>query len=328
MNILTKLCVAAMLPVGFTCITNTPLPTPAAKVNITTNQTDTTYGPAKLFDAGTQPVMVSKQFEFTEGPASDKKGNVHFTDQPNNAIWVYHTNGQLTRFSAETGRSNGMFFNKKGDLITCADDRSELWSFDAKGRSHTILLKDVDGKRLNGPNDLWIDLKGGIYFTDPYYQRNYWTRKQSELDGEKTYYLALGSTKAVIATSALKKPNGIAGTSDGKHLFVADIGAGKTYKFNIGINGELIDQQLFAHMGSDGMTLDDEGNVYLTGNKGVTILDPQGQKIGLIRINEPWTANVCFGGKNRNVLFITASKAVYTFEMKVKGAAKNAGWGR
>jgi gluconolactonase len=77
-------------------------------------------------------------------------------------------------------------------------------------------------------------------------------------------------------------------------------------------------------MGSDGMTLDEQGNVYLTGNKGVTIFNPEGVKIGLVAIPEPWTANVCFGGKNKDMLFITASTAVYTFQMKVKGSNKNA----
>src|SRR5205814_6827125 len=121
------------------------------------------------------------------------------------------------------------------------------------------------------------------------------------------------------AADDLKQPNGIIGTPDGKTLYVADIGAKKTYRYTIKDDGSLADKQLFCEQGSDGMTLDNQGNVYLTG-KGVTVYDKQGKKIHQIDINEPWTANVSFGGKDRDTLFITASKAVYTLKMTDKGA--------
>src|SRR6202012_4756221 len=116
----------------------------------------------------------------------------------------------------------------------------------------------------------------------------------------------------------MHQPNGIVGTPDGKYLYIADIGANKTYKYAINQDGSLTNKQLFVNQGSDGMTLDAEGNVYLTG-KGVTIYNPAGVKIGHIDINEPWTANLCFGGKNKDLLFITASTAIYTVKMNVKG---------
>ncbi|UEG55274.1 SMP-30/gluconolactonase/LRE family protein [Mucilaginibacter daejeonensis] len=324
MRTLVKLSLIATIPLAISILQLTTRSVPAAKVSIIASQSDSTYGPANLIAPGTKPVMISKQFEFTEGPAADAKGNVYFTDQPNSTIWKYGTDGKLSLFTDKAGRSNGTFFDAKGHLVTCADDQGELWRFDATGRQHETLLTGVDGKRLNGPNDLWMDARGGIYFTDPYYQRNYWTRTTSALDGEKVYYLPAGRHEPIVASSALLKPNGIAGSRDGKYLFVADIKAGKTYRFTIGTKGELTDQQLFTKMGSDGMTLDDEGNVYLTGGKGVTIFDPQGNKLGLIRIEEPWTGNVCFGGPDRRTLFITASKAIYTVNMKVKGSTKNA----
>ena len=319
MNILNKLCLAALLPLS--AFHGNHLRNNHAKVIIPMQ--DTTYNTANLFDAATKPQLISKQYAFTEGPAADNSGNVFFTDQPNNAIWKYGVDGKLSLFSNQTGRSNGMYFDKKGNLLTCADEQNQIWSFTADGQKHKVLLTDINGRRFNGPNDLWIDGKGGIYFTDPYYQRDYWTRKQTELDGEKVYYLPAGKTQAIVVTNKLQKPNGIAGTPDGKYLFVADIEANKTYKFTIGKDGMLTNQQLFTEKGSDGMTLDEEGNVYLSGN-GITIFNPQGVKIGWIAIPEPWTANVCFGGKNRDILFITASKAVYTFQMKVKGSSKNA----
>jgi gluconolactonase len=323
MNYITKMCLTAILPLSMATIINIGT-SPRAKLTISTNQMDTiTHGPENLFDPQTKPQLISKQFAFTEGPAADNQGNVFFTDQPNNTIWKFGNDGKLTLFAEGKGRSNGMYFDKNGNLLTCADEQNQIWSISPDGKAEKILLKDFNGKKFNGPNDLWVDGRGGIYFTDPYYQRDYWTRKHPEIESEKVYYLPPGQTQAIMVSDKLKKPNGIAGTRNGKYLYVADIEGDKTYRFTIGANGTLIEQQLFTAKGSDGMTLDDEGNVYLTG-KGVTIFNPKGEKIGWIDIPEPWTANLCFGGKNRDVLFITASKAVYTFQMKVKGGSKNA----
>ncbi|TDO22421.1 SMP-30/gluconolactonase/LRE family protein [Pedobacter duraquae] len=262
--------------------------------------------------------LISKQFSFTEGPASDKNGNVFFTDQPNNKIWKYDTSGNLSVFMERAGRSNGTYFDRKGNLVTCADENQQLWSIDPKGKV-TVLVSDLGGKHLNGPNDLWIDPKGGIYITDPYYQRDYWTRKASELDGQKVYYLPKGKKNLVLVTDSLKKPNGIVGTPDGKTLYIADIGASRIYKFSIQKDGKLSDMRIFINQGADGITLDEMGNLYLSG-KGVTIFNPAGQQIGHIDVPEPWTANLCFGGKDKNELFITASTALYKIPMRVKGA--------
>jgi len=272
---------------------------------------------AALYNAGTKAVLIAKQFAFTEGPAVDKKGNVFFTDQPNNKIWKYGTDGKLSVFVDSAGRSNGMDFDSKGNLISCADGKNELWSISPKGKIE-ILLTGYKGQIFNGPNDVWVRPDGGLYITDPYYQRDYWTHKKPELDGQKLYYLPKGKHEAVIVDDEFVRPNGIVGTANGKHLFVADIGDNKTYRYDINKDGSLTNKILFTAMGSDGMTIDELGDIYLTG-KGVTIFNPKGEKIGHIDIDEPWTANICFSGKNRDVLFITASKAVYTFQMKVKG---------
>ncbi|MFN8357902.1 MAG: SMP-30/gluconolactonase/LRE family protein [Spirosomataceae bacterium] len=262
-------------------------------------------------------VQVSKQFSFTEGPAVDKKGNIYFTDQPNDRIWKYDTDGKLSLFMEKTGRSNGLYVDKKGRILSCADEKNEILAI-SPNKEVTVLLSGYEGKKFNGPNDLWPDAKGGIFFTDPFYARDYWTRKQSEMDGQKVYYLPKGATKPIVVESELQQPNGIVGTPDGKYLFVADIRANKTYKYQINADGTLSNKQLFAPLGSDGITLDNEGNLYLTG-RGVTVFDASGTKIGNISVPSRWTANVCFGGKDRRTLFITATDAVYTLQMQVKG---------
>lgn len=267
---------------------------------------------------GSVPVLVSSEFLFTEGPAVDAEGNVYFTDQPNDKIMKWSTDGSLSVFMEGAGRSNGLFIDKNGNLIACADLNNQLWMID-KSKNVSVLVKDFEGKKLNGPNDLWIDPQGGIYFTDPFYKRDYWTRTEKEIEDENVYYLSPDRKKLTIAASELMQPNGIIGTPDGKKLYVADIKGRKTYSFVIEKDGTLTDKKLFTDMGSDGMTVDGKGNVYLTG-KGVTVFNSKGEKIETIAIDAPWTANVCFGGKDRKTLFVTASKSVFTVKMKVKGA--------
>jgi len=261
---------------------------------------------------------ISSQFSFTEGASVDKKGNVFFTDQPNDKIWKYDLDGKLSVFMDKTGRSNGTYFDHKGNLLTCADENNEIWSIDPK-RKVTVILKDFEGHHFNGPNDLWEDLKGGIYFTDPYYQRPYWKRTEPEIKGEKVYYLPKGKKKAFVVADDLLQPNGIVGTTDGKFLYVADIKDDKTYEYKINADGSLADKRLFCSQGSDGMTLDNRGNVYLTGTVGVTVYNMKGEKIKVIEVPSKWTANLCFGGRKKNILFITASESVYTMEMSVHG---------
>lgn len=263
------------------------------------------------------PVKISGQFAFTEGATVDRKGNVYFTDQPNNKIWKYGLDGKLVVFMDSAGRSNGMYFDKKGNLISCADEKDELISI-APDKRITVLVSNITGHRMNGPNDCWVAPNGDIYFTDPYYQRDYWTRTSSEMDGEKVYRLPKGADKPVLAADSLKRPNGIVGTPDGKTLYIADIGAGKTYKYRIAKDGSLTGREMFVPQGSDGMTLDERGNLYLTGD-GVTVYDVEGGKIAHIPVPAKWTANLCFGGKDKRTLFITASESLFMLPMRVRG---------
>ncbi|MEO6730940.1 MAG: SMP-30/gluconolactonase/LRE family protein [Ferruginibacter sp.] len=262
-------------------------------------------------------VQVSNQFKFTEGPAVDKKGNIFFTDQPNDKIWKYDLEGKLSVFMDKTYRSNGLYFDKKGRIIACADEKNQLLAI-SPTQQVEILVNEFDGHRLNGPNDLWIDKKGGIYFTDPYYQRDYWERKKPDLKNQNVYYLTKANKNVFIADSLLMQPNGIVGTPDGKTLYVADIRANKTYKYQINEDGTLSNRQLFVSLGSDGMTLDNAGNLYLSG-KGVTVFNNAGILIGNIPVPSKWVGNICFGGKDRSILFITASESVYTLQMQVRG---------
>ncbi len=276
-----------------------------------------TDGNDPLFAPGSEPKLISDQFAFTEGPAADKKGNVFFTDQPNDRIWKFDTDNKLSLFMEKTGRSNGMYFDNKGNLISCADENNELWCISPKKKVR-VLVTGYNGERLNGPNDVWVHPNGDMYFTDPHYERPYWKKGLEFIKKQNVYFLPEGKKEPLIADDNLVQPNGIVGTPDGKTLYVADIADNKTYKYEIGADGKLQNRQLFCQKGSDGMTIDEKGNIYLTGD-GVTVFNPEGTQIAHIKLPAKWTANLCFSGKNNNVLFITASKGVYVMEMLVKG---------
>lgn len=264
------------------------------------------------------PTLVSDQFSFTEGPAADKEGNIYFTDQPNNKIWKYDINGKLSLFMEGTRRSNGMFFDENGNLVSCADEQNQLVAINP-AKKISVLINDFKGQNFNGPNDVWVNpTNGDMYFTDPFYKRDYWKEGHTHMKEERVYYLGKNKSAAIIVDDLIKKPNGIVGTADGKKLFVADIGDNKTYSYQINDDGMLTDRELFVNQGSDGMTIDQNGNIYLTG-KGVTVYNPKGEKIQHFDIPEEWTGNICFGGKHRTILFITASKSIYVLHMNVKG---------
>lgn len=271
-----------------------------------------------LIAPGAKVEKLADGFKFTEGPAADAAGNVYFTDQPNDRILKWSVDGELSAFLEPCGRSNGLYFDSRGQLWACADANNELWSINPQGK-HTVVVKDYDGKLLNGPNDLWIRPDGGIYFTDPFYQRAYWNRGPKEQDVQGVYYLSPDRQKMVRVADDLTQPNGVIGTPDGKQLYVADIGVKKTFVYAIQPDGSLTDKRLFCEMGSDGMTIDERGNVYLTG-KGVTVFDPSGRQVDQIPVPEGWTANVCFGGPDHRTLFVTASRGLYGLRMQVRGA--------
>jgi gluconolactonase len=258
-------------------------------------------------------------FEFTEGPTCDAAGNVFFTDQPSDRILKWSVEGKLSTFLHPAGRANGMCFDARGHLIACADEKTALWSIAPDGRI-TVILSEYGGRPLNGPNDVWVRPDGALYFTDPFYDRPWWTHHAMPQEGQHVYFLSADRQRLARVADDLTKPNGITGTPDGQTLYVADIGAGKTYRYDVSPDGSLGGKRLVIDHGSDGMTLDNEGNLYLTGD-GVLVFDHAGHQIEHIRIpNERWTGNVSFGGRDRQTLFITASTGLYAIRMRVKGA--------
>ena len=271
-----------------------------------------------LIAPGAKLEKLSGGFKFTEGPTCDKDGNVFFTDQPNNRIMKWSVDGKLSTFLEPSGRSNGMMFDRDGNLISCADEDNELWNIAPDG-THTVIAKGFEGNRLGGPNDIWIAPNGGYYLSDPLYKRSWWKHTDGWGTVRGVYLLAPGTKELKLVAADLTQPNGITGTPDGKLLYVSDINAKKCYRFDIQADGSLAGKTRFYEINSDGMTIDEKGNIYFSNQDGVTVVDPSGKKLGSIPTGEKWTANVSFGGADHKTLFVTASENLYAFQMNVRG---------
>lgn len=269
-----------------------------------------------LIAKGAKVTKAGGGYSFTEGPSVAPDGRVFFTDQPNDKIDIWSEDGTITTFMQPCERSNGTYFNKKGELVACADLHNRLVAITLDKQQRT-LAENFNGKPLNAPNDLWIAPNGGIYLTDPYYHRDYWEAGHKEVQDVRGVYYLSPDGKLSRVIDDFKQPNGLIGTPDGKILYVSDINDDKIWKYSINANGTLSNKTFFAPEGSDGMTIDNLGNVYLT-NKTVSVFNPKGENIAKIQIPEQ-PSNVCFGAKKRDILFITARTSVYTLKMKVKG---------
>ena len=263
-------------------------------------------------------ILISDQFKFTEGPTADTDGNVLFTDQPNDQIvrYDFKTN-TISTWLKPAGRSNGLFYASERRLIACADNQNELWEINPSSKEKRVLAKTYQGRNFGGPNDCWVDHDGAIYFTDPLYQRPYWSQ-EIPADHPRGVYQVTNNGKITLVASDLIQPNGIIGDPKQRILYVADINAGKTYRYRIAEDGTLQDKTLFCQLGSDGMTIDRKGNVYLTG-RGVTVFNSQGEKITNIPVPRGWTANVTFAGPDRRHLFITAGDSVFLLKTEMQG---------
>lgn len=298
-------------------------------------------------------VTIQSGFGFTEGPAVDKRGNVFFTDQPNDKIYKWDAmSGNVTLFLTGTGRANGMEFDEDGNLITCSDMHGEVWKIRPNG-SHEVLVNNYNGKLLNGPNDVWINHQtGGMYFTDPIFPRDYWDnsdpRKQnwepthSEQaavgKGGHVYYLARGSHHLVRVTTmagwnADSWPNGVVGTPDGRKLYInqwSSDGSGGIFVFDIRRDGTLSNMRSFVAGQNfcDGMSMDERGNIYVSTDQGVKVYNPNGTNILTIPTGGGVSNNV-FAGRDQKTLFITGGAAgdpgpikIFSQKMNVRGVEK------
>jgi len=217
-----------------------------------------------------QSELLLDGFGFTEGPVVDNKGNLYFTDIPESRIYVYY-NDKLDIFLENSGGANGLYFDTNNNIIACAGKARQVISISPAGEI-VVIASEYEGKKLNSPNDLWVDPQGGIYFTDP----RYGDREDLEQDGMHVYYVS-PDKNIVRVTKDLVRPNGIIGTPDGKILYIIDQGVEKTYRYRIKKNGQLGGKNVFADYGTDGMSIDNEGNIYITNGKNIDLYNNSGE---------------------------------------------------
>jgi gluconolactonase len=266
-------------------------------------------------------VKLHTGFKFTEGPAADRKGNVYFSDIPNEKIYKVDLKGKLTLFRDKTNRANGLMVNAKGEIVAC-EMAGQVVAYSPDGKERRVLAGKHDGKRFNAPNDLVIDKQGGIYFTDPAFGA------PRPLPQGKTavYYLSPdGKTTRLI--DDLPNPNGVILSPDEKTLYVIPTGQADMMSYPVESPGKIGKGKVFCTLrqpkgrkntGGDGLTVDIKGNLYITSGLGLQVFDPAGKYLGLIKVPEG-PANVTFGGADFKTLYVTARTSLYTIPMEVAG---------
>lgn len=276
-------------------------------------------GQAVVVDPYAPVRTLHEGFAFTEGPAPGPRGDIYFSDIPNERIHRYDvSSGKLTVHREGSGRANGLMFGPSGALLACEGGSRRL-TRQALGGEVSVLADAFDGKKLNSPNDLALDGKGGIYFTDP----RYGDRGDMEMEVEGVYYVPRrGEIVRVIGD--MVRPNGLVLSLDRRTLFVADNGAKTIWKYDVNQDGSLANGSLWVDMardcngGGDGMTIDERGNIYCAGAGAVWVWNPSGELLTSIRPPES-PANCVFGGPDGKTLFITARKGFFSVKMNVAG---------
>ncbi len=284
---------------------------------------------------------------FTEGPAVDLEGNVYFSDIKNDRIMKFSAAGELDVFRAEAGRANGNIFDREGRLVTCEGaefgpgGRRRMTRTDMKTGEVEVLTERYEGKRYNSPNDVCIDSRGNIFFTDP----RYGDQSGLEMDVQGVYRIdTQGNVLRILGADDVEKPNGLAVTPDDRTLYVIDAndkagGNRKIWAFDLDPElgtprGRRLVYDFGTGRGGDGMRIDMQGNLWVAaginvsrGNPGerlevpagVYVISPTGELRGRIPIPEDLVTNLTFGPPDLKTLFITAGRNLYRMRINVSG---------
>ena len=291
-------------------------------------------------------VSVPARLALLEGPAVDAAGNLYFSDIFDSRIHRMTSEGVVSVFRADSGRTNGNTFDARGRLISCEGaeqgpgGRRRIVRTDLETGAVEVLTERFEGRRYNSPNDVCVDHLGRIWFTDPFYGDD---RSELELDAEAVYRIEVdGRVTRILSQPEVERPNGLAITPDGTTLYLVDShprpgGNRKVWAFEVGADGRLGGRRLVFDFGrgrgGDGLRLDVQGNLWVAGGigfprtsgettdvpPGVYVLTPEGRLLGRVPIPEDLVTNLAFGGPNRTTLHVTAGKSIYRIETAVPG---------
>lgn len=259
-------------------------------------------------------------FEFTEGPAVDGAGNLYFTDIPNQRIHKLDAQSQLSVFAEKSGYCNGLMV--VGDRLLACEMDGKLKEYKLSDGSQTSLAEQFEGKRFNAPNDLVIDRTGGIYFTDPRFR----APEKLPQGKEAVYYRAADGTVTRLVDDR-QAPNGIILSPDESVLYVVPSMEKQVWAYPVDSPGKVGKGKVLCELqqspgqdnsGGDGLTVDTQGNLYITSTLGLQVVNPEGKVLGIIAIPEQ-PANVTFGGPEYRTLYVTARKSIYAIPTEAIG---------
>jgi gluconolactonase len=265
--------------------------------------------------------LVQEGFVFTEGALGAADGGLFFSDlQTGDKTYHMDPSGKISVYREHSRGTNGLAFNRAGELLGAEGDGKRISKIGAGGAVST-LTEGIAGMPLMAPNDLIVDAKGGVYFTDP--------GPRPVVAGRKAYvyYLPAGAKEPRVIDDGITRPNGLTLTADGKTLIVDDTVGETVFAFDVQADGSVKNKRAFAHMhdveagkesGADGMAIDSRDRIYVTSSTGLQVFDRKGQYLGTIKIpRQP--ANLAFGGKGKKTLFITAREGLYRLNMLSEG---------
>ncbi len=265
------------------------------------------------------PERLATNFQFTEGPIWLPDNSLLFSDIPANRIYRWTVDNGIDVWREPTGNSNGLTLDQEGRLIACEHTGRRVSRTEADG-SIVTLADHYQGKRLNSPNDVVVKSDGTIYFTDPPYGIEPQEREQS-CNG---LYRILTDGTMELLVDDFDRPNGLAFSPDESVLYVDDSPRRHVRVFDVETDGQLTNSRIFADMdhpqpGSpDGMKIDEEGHLFVTGATGIWVFEPDGTHLGVI-VTPERPANCAWGDADRQSLYITARTSLYRIRVKIPG---------
>jgi gluconolactonase len=280
----------------------------------------TNAGIPGVLAAGAVPELVQEGFVFTEGPVATADGGLYFSDIRVNKTFFFDPGGKIAAVRENTNGANGLALTKDGELLFAEGDGKRITKRNKDG-SIAVLTEGPPGAPLLAPNDLIVDARGGIYFTDP--------GPRPVVSGRPTYvyYLPAGAKTPVLVDSAVPRPNGLTLTNDGKTLIVDDTLNPTVYAYDVQPDGSVKNKRAFAQLrdipagaesGADGLAIDRDDRLYITTVTGVQVFDAKGQYLGTIKAGRQ-PANVAFGGLDKQTLYLTAREGLYRVKTLAKG---------